>query len=52
MPISMNILHENFTHAKIQLTNGNLVDTPTKTFDSSNNFNNIIYEEQEINGNE
>ena len=52
MPISMNILHENFTHAKIQLTNGNLIETPTKTFDSNNNFNNIIYEVQEINGNE
>lgn len=52
MPIAMHLIHENFTHAKIQLTNYDLVDTPTNTFDAINNFNSIIYEEEEEFGRE
>ena len=47
LPLSIQIIHEDFCHGSIQQTNGYEIDTPCNSFDLSDNFNYINYQIKE-----
>ena len=44
LPLSIQIIHEDFCHGSIQQTNGYEIDTPCNSFDLSQEFNYINYQ--------
>lgn len=44
LPLSIQIIHEDFCHGSVQQTNGYEIDTPCNTFDLSQDFNYINYQ--------